>query len=129
MIVHPHHEDLIAGIKAQMAQVLENSSQGIYLYLDDAHKVCNRKFAAMLGYSSPRQWAATEAPLSDILEEDQDTVIKAYLDASQKLIASAVEVQAKNIKTEKIIRLKLVIAPISFGGHIFTAHFFSKIKP
>jgi hypothetical protein len=33
-----------------MKQVLDKSGQAIYLYLDDSHKVCNKKFADMLGY-------------------------------------------------------------------------------
>jgi len=90
MVVHQHHEDLITGISKQMKPVLENSGQGIYLYLDDDHKVCNKKFAVMLGYKSPKEWAATEAPLSDVIEADQDIVIKAYVEASEKMTAGAV---------------------------------------
>jgi hypothetical protein len=122
-----HHEDLVKGIAEQMKPVLEKSGQGIYLYLDDTHKVCNKKFADMLGYKSPKEWADTEAPLSDVIEADQDIVIKAYMDASEKLTASAVEVRFKNIKTEKTIKARMIIAPVGFGGHVFTAHFFSKI--
>ena len=127
MTEQDHHAELIKGVAEQMKPVLEASGQGVYVYLDDIHKVCNKKFAAMLGYSSPKAWAETEAPLSDIMENDQDTVIKAYMDASEKMLASAVEVSAKNIKTEKVIRLKMVIAPIGYAGHVFTVHFFTKI--
>ena len=127
MVVHQHHEDLITGISKQMKPVLENSGQGIYLYLDDDHKVCNKKFAVMLGYKSPKEWAATEAPLSDVIEADQDIVIKAYVEASEKMMAGAVEVRFKNVKTEKILKVRMIIAPIGFGGHVFIAHYFSKI--
>jgi hypothetical protein len=122
-----HHEDLVKGIMEQMKPVLEKSSQGIYLYLDDSHKVCNKKFADMLGYKSPKEWAATEAPLSDVIEADQDAVIKAYMDASEKMTAGAVEVRFKNIKTEKTTKVRMIIAPVGFGGHVFTAHYLSKI--
>jgi phenylpyruvate tautomerase PptA (4-oxalocrotonate tautomerase family) len=122
-----HHEDLIKGITEQMKPVLEKSGQAIYIYLDDTHKVCNKKFADMLGYQSPKEWANTEAPLSDILEEDQDKVIKAYMNASEKIIAGSVEVRTKNIKTGKIVKTVMIVTPIGYGGHVFTAHFFSKI--
>jgi hypothetical protein len=81
----------------------------------------------MLGYQSPKEWANTEAPLSDILEEDQDKVIKAYMNASEKIIAGSAEVRTKNIKTGKIVKTIMIVAPIGYGGHVFTAHFFSKI--
>ena len=66
-----HHEQLIAGITEQMKPVLKDSAQGIYIYLDDTHKVCNKQFADMFGYASPKAWADAEAPLSRRCEEDQ----------------------------------------------------------
>lgn len=124
---HQHHEQLVKGITEQMKPVLEKSEQAIYIYLDDNHKVCNKKFADMLGYKSPKEWADAEAPLSDVVEEDQQSVINAYMNASEKLVASAIEVRMKNVKTGKIVRTRMIMAPVGHAGHVFTAHFFSKI--
>jgi len=107
--------------------VLEKSGQAIYIYLDDNHKVCNKKFANLLGYKSPKEWADGEAPLSDVVEEDQQRVIDAYMKASEKMVASAIEVKVKNIKTGNIIKTRMIIAPVGHAGHVFTAHFFNKI--
>ena len=52
-----HHEDLVNGFYEQMKKILDNSEQPIFIYLDDNHKICNRKFAAFLGYKSPQEWA------------------------------------------------------------------------
>jgi hemolysin-activating ACP:hemolysin acyltransferase len=122
-----HHEELVKGITEQMKPVLEKSEQAIYIYLDDNHKVCNKKFADLLGYKSPKEWADAEAPLSDIVEEDQQSVINAYMNASEKMVASAIEVRVKNIKTGKIVKTRMIIAPVGHAGHVFTVHFFSKI--
>lgn len=122
-----HHEELVKGITEQMKPVLEKSGQAIYIYLDDNHKVCNKKFADLLGYKSPKEWAQAEAPLSDVVEEDQQNVVKSYMDASEKMVASGIKVRVKNIKTGKIITTNMIIAPIGHAGHVFTAHFFSKI--
>jgi PAS domain-containing protein len=122
-----HHEELINGIAAQMQMVLDKSSQAIYIYLDDVHKRCNKKFATMLGYKSPEEWADIDAPLADVLEEDQPAIIDAYMNASVKMIASTTEVRFKNVKTGKTAKARMTIAPIGYAGHIFTAHFFSKI--
>ena len=122
-----HHEALVKGITEQMKPVLEKSEQAIYIYLDDNHKVCNKKFADLLGYKSPKEWADVEAPLSDVVEEDQQSVINAYMNASEKMVASAIEVRAKNVKTGKIVKTRMIIAPVGHAGHVFTAHFFSKI--
>ena len=122
-----HHVELIKGITEQMKPVLEKSEQAIYIYLDDNHKVCNKKLADLLGYKSPKEWADAEAPLSDIVEEDQQSVINAYMNASEKMVASAIEVRAKNVKTGKIAKTRMIIAPVGHAGHVFTSHFFSKI--
>ena len=122
-----HHEELLKGITEQMKLVLEKSEQAIYIYLDDNHKVCNKKFADLLGYKSPKEWADADAPLSDVVEEDQQSVIDVYMDASEKMLASSIEVRVKNVKTGKIVKTRMIIAPVGHAGHVFTAHFFSKI--
>ncbi|MDP2719505.1 MAG: hypothetical protein U1D67_04655 [Dehalococcoidia bacterium] len=99
----------------------------VYIYLDDIHKVCNKNFADLLGYKSPKEWADAEAPLADVVEEDQQSVINAYMNASKKMVASALEVRAKNVKTGKIVKTRLIMAPVGHAGHVFVAHFFSKI--
>jgi len=122
-----HHADLVEGFSQQMKQVLDKSGQAIYLYLDDSHKVCNKKFADMLGYKSPKEWAETEAPLSDVVEEDQKEVIKVYMDASEKMNSGWMEVRFKNIKTGKTVAANMLIVPNGYAGHIFTVHFFTKV--
>ncbi len=122
-----HHEELVKGIAEQMKSVLEKSEQAVYIYLDDNHKVCNKKFADPLGYKSPKEWADTDAPLADVVEKDQQSVIDAYMNASEKMVASAIDVSVKHVKTGKIIKTRMVIAPVGYEGHVFTAHYFSKI--
>ena len=124
---HQHHEELVKGITEQMKPVMEKSGQAIYIYLDDNHKVCNKRFADLLGYKSPKEWADADAPLADVVEEDQQSVINAYMNASEKMVASAVEVRVKNVTTGKIVKTRMIIAPVGHAGHVFTAHFFSKI--
>jgi len=124
---HQHHVQLVEGITQQMKPVLEESEQAIYIYLDDNHKVCNKKFADLLGYKSPKEWASTDAPLADVVEEDQQSVIDAYMNASEKMSASAIQVRVKNVKTGRIMKTRMIIVPIGHSSHVFTAHFISKI--
>lgn len=122
-----HHEELVKGIAAQLKPILDKSEQAVYIYLDDTHKVCNKKFADLLGYKSVGEWAAMETPLADVVEEDQDSVISAYGDATEKMVASCLDVRVKNIKTGKIIKTRMIIVPITDdGNHLFTVHFFNR---
>jgi len=122
-----HHEELVKGITEDMKPVLDKSGQAIYIYLDDSHKICNKKFADLLGYKSPKEWSDTKAPLADVIEKDQQNVIDAYMNASAKMLASTIKVSLKNIKTGEIMKTNMVIAPIGHAGHVFTVHFFSRI--
>ena len=122
-----HHEELVKKMTAQLKPILTKSEQAIYIYLDDTHKACNKKFADLLGYKSATEWANTEAPLADVVEEDQDSVIAAYGDATEKMVASCLDVRVKNIKTGKIIKTRMIIVPITDDGtHLFTVHFFNR---
>ena len=127
MTEQEHHLELINGIAEQMKILLKESERAIYIYLDDSHKVCNKKFAGLLGYKSPREWADAEAPLSDVVKDDQKKVIDAYMNASKKGIASSIDVKMKNIKTEGILKINMIIAPTIYQGHIFTVHYLTKI--
>jgi hypothetical protein len=118
-----HHEELIKGIAKEQKLILDESPQAIYIYLDDVHKVCNKKFAALVGYKSPAEWAKVDAPLADVVEKDQEKVIEAYTQASEKLTAGKLEISFKNVKTGKIVKASLVMVPIVFSGHVFVMHF------
>jgi hypothetical protein len=118
-----HHEELIKGITKEQKLILDKSAQAVYIYFDDNHKVCNKKFADLLGYKSPGEWAKMDAPLADVVEKDQQIVIDAYTKASEELIASKLEIKFKNVKDGTIIKSSLVMVPIMYSGHVFVIHF------
>jgi uncharacterized protein YpiB (UPF0302 family) len=63
------HEAVIEEARKQFGDILQESKQAIYLYLDDTHKTCNEKFASMLGYKSAEEWAAVMKPFTEAFVE------------------------------------------------------------
>src|SRR4030042_332066 len=118
-----HHEELIKGVAREQKLILDESPQAIYIYFDDTHKVCNKKFSDLLGYKSPAAWAKMEAPLADVIEKDQQKVIDAYEKASEKLTASKIDISMKNVKTGAIIKTSVVMVPIAHNDHVFVMFF------
>ncbi len=116
---HQHHEELIAGISKEYKDILENSHQGIYIYLDDNHKVCNEKFAQMLGFGSTEEFAQiTESFVQTFLnQESQNTLVSAYTEAMEKMVASQNKIVWKK-KTGEKVETQVILAPIAFAGHI-----------
>lgn len=121
----PHHEHILKELTDQLEPVFSNSPQAIYLYLDDTHKSCNKKFAEMLGYKSEKQWVENEFPVEDITEEDRKRGIKAYMEASEKYKASALPATWIR-KDGKKINTTVIMVPITYKEEVFVLHFISE---
>ena len=119
------HEELIAGISKQMRGILDSSQQAVYIYLDDIHKVCNGKYASLLGYRSPEEWATVENPVEATVDQSsQETLVKAYNQTMEKFIPSNIKVTWKK-KSGGTIVTSVVMVPIAFDDHFFALHFVS----
>lgn len=120
---HTHHEEIMKAAIEELKDVLDNSEQGIYIYLDDVHKTCNERFAKMLGYSS-KEWAAVKKPFTQafVHEESQNTLVHAYGAAMERVVASSIEVTwVSKDGAEK--KTAVILVPIEFKGHLMAMHF------
>lgn len=124
---HEHHVELLEGLSDQLRDVLETSNQAIYLYLDDIHKACNQKFADLLGYTSPAEWAAVTkpSPQAFVAEGSQSTLIDAFQTAMQQKSGSTISITWMK-KDKETVATTVMLVPISFQGHIFAVHFIDK---
>src|SRR3989304_6787611 len=88
------HEVMVSGLYKQMKAIFENSEQALYWYLDDGHKVCNKRFADLLGYDSPKAWAAVDEPfpMAFVASKSRQALVSAYQDAVQRFLGAAVDV-------------------------------------
>ena len=124
---HAHgqtHHDLLAELATQLEPVLESSEQAIYMYFDDEHKVCNEKFASLLGYGSAEEWAQIKGsfPVLFVDANSQDTLISAYQKAMQSMTASTIKVRWKK-KSDGTADTMVILVPIAYKGHLFALHF------
>lgn len=122
-----HHEHLIKEVADLFEPIFKNSPQAIYIYLDDEHKICNQKFAKMLGYKSVGEWIKNPYPIEDVIEKDQERGIEAYMNASRKLKASSfsgtwITKKGKKIKTD------VIMAPFAYKNEVFVIHFITPKK-
>jgi hypothetical protein len=128
MTEQKHHEELVEGFHNQLKEIFHSSKQAIYLYLDDNHKVCNKKFAEMQGFNSPEEWAKVENPLEVGVDKmSQDKVASAYRDAVEKFVASKIDVKLKK-KTGDTFDASIIMVPVAYQGHMFALHFITEKK-
>ncbi|NWG09412.1 MAG: hypothetical protein HXX80_03730 [Nitrososphaerales archaeon] len=120
---------MVNGLYRQLRQIFISSEQAIYLYLDDAHKVCNKKFASLLGYGSPSEWTKIEKSFPETLvdRKSRQTLVSAYQDAMEKMVGSTVDVTWKK-KSGGTVDTTVILVPISYQGHLFALHFVSEKK-
>lgn len=122
-----HHEELVSGFYNQLKEIFDSSEQAIYLYLDNNHKVCNKKFAQMQGFSSPEEWAKVDNPFEVGVEKSsQEAIVSAYKNAMEKLIASKINVKLKK-KTGGTFDASVILVPVAYPGHLFALHYISPI--
>lgn len=118
-----HHRELIDGLYNQMKQIMESSQQPIFIYLDDNHKVCNKKFASFLGYSTPDEWANIQGFLEVYVDEvSRETLSSAYWSAVNNFNASTVKMVWRR-KDKTTVNSNMILVPIIYSGHTFAIHF------
>ncbi len=81
-------------ISDQFKFVLTSSEQPVCIYLDDEHKVCNYRFAALLGYGSPEEWARVthSFPIAFIEPESRETFSTNSTKVREKFLAAEFQV-------------------------------------
>lgn len=122
------HQEIIKGIRDQLKEIFEGSKQAIYVYRDDTHKICNQKFASLLGYKSAEEWSAIDEPFTEafVKDESREILISAYQKAMEDKVASNIEVSWKK-KTGQTVKTSVIMVPISYNGELLAIHFITKI--
>ena len=126
MTAQHSHEALIDGLYGQMQEIFENSEQAMYLYLDDVHKVCNKRFADLLGFKSPNEWAgmAGPFPMVFVAPKSREALVTAYQKAMERYVGSTINV-AWQRKSGEMVDTKVILIPVAFEGHLFALHYIS----
>jgi PAS domain-containing protein len=121
---HDDHGGLMGDLADEYREILDTSSQGIYLFLDDGHKICNARFASLLGYESPEEWAGVQRSFPDafVAEESQHSLIGAYQAAMEDATASTIQVTWKR-RSGGTVDSSVILVPISYDGHDLALHF------
>jgi PAS domain S-box-containing protein len=72
------HEQMLREMADQFGPVFDHSPLGVYLYIDDVHKICNERMARMFGLTI-EEWNNTPSFLDDfVAEKDRDMFARNY---------------------------------------------------
>jgi len=120
-----HHVMVVDGVVAMMKPVLDKSEQPIFVYLDDNHKACNKKFAAMLGYGSPEEFSKVRENFVEtfIAPESQEAVMRNYAETFSKKMSASVMQGTWNKKGGGTVKTTVIHVPVSYEGHLVALGF------
>jgi PAS domain-containing protein len=125
IVAHPH-EVLLQQVREEFAAILTQSSQGIYIYLDDSHWICNDRLATLLGYTSAeelRKGSSRSSFLEAVIVTDShQAVVDAYRKVVDAKAASSITVIWKK-KGGGTLKTQTIFAPLSFRGTVLALHF------
>ncbi len=121
------HKKMLKRLVSEYGEIFSGSRQAIYAYFDDAHMACNKKLSSMLGYASPKEWAAVMEPfpLAFVAEGSRRALIGAYRDAMEHQVGSKIELEWVRKDGGKV-KSNVILVPVSFEGHLFALHFVGK---
>jgi PAS domain-containing protein len=124
-----HHEDVVRSFYRTQQSVFDSSAQPMFLYLDDVHKMCNERFARLLGYKSADEWGKVERSFTDTFVEQRSrkTIVSAYKDALERRCGTTSEVIWKK-KGKGTVDTTLIMVPIIHKRHVLTLNFISDVK-
>ncbi len=127
---HQHqHDQLISEIADHFEPVLEDSPDGVYLWLDEKNVICNDKLAKLLGYATAEDCSANLALESFIAtDSDREKFVKMYEDHVANL-SRPVTFRFTAMRTDgSTFAAETDMIPVSYAGHVVAYHFVRKAK-
>ena len=102
----------------------DGSPQPMYIFLDDRNKWCNQRFASLLGYATPAEWAAVADSFTRAFVDpkSQATLVSTYQDAMEQGAAAQIAVTWRR-KDGKPVKTRVILVPLEREGHRMALHF------
>lgn len=122
------HNMLLEELKKQFQPVFENSPDGVYIWVDETHMICNEKLAKMFGYSVKELVAKSPFLDNFVAEDDQERFSMNYHSSVAKL-SHPVTFRFMGVKKDgSKFHAETDMIPISFDGHAIAYHFVRELR-
>lgn len=120
-------EDTVRELVEHFRPIMEGSPDGIYLWLDEAHKVCNERLADLFGYTV-EEWSATEPFLENFVAEEDRKLYSWNYHNRVAALAFPVTFRFRAMrKNGSTFPAETDMIPISFRGHAVAYHFVRQV--
>jgi PAS domain S-box-containing protein len=118
------HEVATKELAEHLRPLFDTSPDGVYVWLDEEHWVCNQRFADLLGYDSPDELNDTPSFLQRMVhEDDQQHFSWNYWNRVQALAFPTTFRFRGTRKDGSTFQAETDMIPFTYGGHTFAYHF------
>ena len=122
------HDQILREMAEQLGPVFEQSPVGVYVYVTDAHKICNERMAQMHGMTV-EEWSNTPTFLNDfVAEEDREMYAKNY----QQYVAGLrhpITFRFRGLRKDgSTFAAETDMIPLSWRGHTVAYHFVREVS-
>jgi PAS domain S-box-containing protein len=122
------HEVATKELAEHLQPLFDASPDGMYVWLDEEHWVCNQRFADLLGYDSPDELNDTPSFLQRMVhEDDQQHFSWNYWNRVQALAFPTTFRFRGMRKDGSTFQAETDMIPLTYGGHTFAYHFVRNI--
>jgi len=122
------HEKYLQEMFDQFRPVFEKSPDGVYLYLDDKHKICNERLAKMFGMTV-KEWSAVPDFLAGfVTEKDREMVSRNYQQHVSALSRPVTFRFGARRKDGSTFTVETEMIPLSWRGHPVAYHFVREVR-
>ena len=122
------HVKILKELAEQFQPMFQKSPDGIYIYIDEVHKICNERLAKMFGLSVA-EWEAMEGFVNKhVAEEDQALFINSYNEhVHQKL--TPVTLRFKGLRKDgSTFKGETDLIPLPWRGEMLALQFVREVK-
>jgi PAS domain S-box-containing protein len=118
------HDVATKELAEHLQPLFDASPDGVYVWLDEEHWICNRRFADLLGYDSPNELNDTPNFLQRMVDEDdQQHFSWNYWNRVQALAFPTTFRFRGTRKDGSTFQAETDMIPFTYGGHTFAYHF------
>jgi PAS domain S-box-containing protein len=122
------HEHFLREMLEQFKPVFEQSPDGVYLYLDDRHKICNERLSNMLGFTV-KDWSAVPNFMAGfVIEKDQEMFARNYRHQVATLTHPVTFRFGARRKDGSTFTAETDIIPLTWHGYPVAYHFVREVR-
>lgn len=121
------HETAIGELVEQFRPVMEGSPDGVYLWLDEAHKACNERLANLFGFTV-EGWSATQPFLDNFVAEEDRRLYSWNYHNRVATLAFPVTFRFRGLRKDgSTFAAETDMIPISHRGQAVAYHFVRQV--